>query len=433
MTDSAAPFPPLFTVNKHGKLHQWRIWVKGSAIHRSDGNVDGKQRDLGIQNARAMNVGRSNSVSAEAQARVLAERMWVKQLDKKYAPGKDDVKGKVIFRHVQQQKAKNGRSNRGVKMWGASSTSNATAGAAVSGIAKLPPMLCPSGDFEKNKKHIVYPCVVQPKLDGLRCIASRRPDGTVSLQTRGGYEFVHLEHIRESLTKFFEGAPPETLLDGELYAHTLPKAIAADVAPGGENVARFQFVSSVCKVSRTNPADLEQHVGYWVFDLYNLELEYVERQKRLRAALRDPIPHLTLVESRPVETEAQVEKALVHFVGHNFEGAIVRNLHGLYQAGPTRSKNLIKYKLFFDEEVTLVGASAKTGTQAGAVVWEVRDASGHTFSASMLGTVQFQRELYDSRKKYLDGKTKATIRFNERSQLGIPRFARVIGVREPGT
>ncbi|MCK4501332.1 hypothetical protein KAU11_12600, partial [Candidatus Babeliales bacterium] len=49
----------------------------------------------------------------------------------------------------------------------------------------------------------------QPKLDGVRCIASK--DG---LHTRGGKSIVTCLHIEEQLQPFFEKFPDE-ILDGE--------------------------------------------------------------------------------------------------------------------------------------------------------------------------------------------------------------------------
>ena len=44
----------------------------------------------------------------------------------------------------------------------------------------MKPML--AHEFKKNKHKVKYPCIVQPKLDGIRCIATIK-DGKCTLRT----------------------------------------------------------------------------------------------------------------------------------------------------------------------------------------------------------------------------------------------------------
>jgi len=70
------------------------------------------------------------------------------------------------------------------------------------------------------KKYEVFaPGFVQPKLDGIRCIA--RPDG---LFTREGQPILGAPHIHEGLSALFAG-DPDLILDGELYNHELKDAV----------------------------------------------------------------------------------------------------------------------------------------------------------------------------------------------------------------
>jgi hypothetical protein len=71
---------------------------------------------------------------------------------------------------------------------------------------KYYPML--AHQFNQKKKEIKYPCFVQPKLDGVRCI-------TVSgrLYSRNGNPFPTLEHIKKEL----DSLKDNLVLDGELY------------------------------------------------------------------------------------------------------------------------------------------------------------------------------------------------------------------------
>ena len=62
--------------------------------------------------------------------------------------------------------------------------------------------------YEKKKKEIKFPCFVQPKLDGVRCVAVKG-----ELFSRYGNVFPTLSHIKKDLLKNTDNL----LLDGELF------------------------------------------------------------------------------------------------------------------------------------------------------------------------------------------------------------------------
>ena len=59
-----------------------------------------------------------------------------------------------------------------------------------------------------HKKRIEYPCYVQPKLDGILCIAIKG-----ELYSRNGYPFPTMDHIKAELKYNTDNL----VLDGELY------------------------------------------------------------------------------------------------------------------------------------------------------------------------------------------------------------------------
>ena len=82
---------------------------------------------------------------------------------------------------------------------------------------KLLPML--AHPFAKRKHNINYPAIVQRKFDGVRCLAILKDDGTVSLMSRKGKEFPHMNHIRKDIAA--NNSDTTLILDGELYSDTL--------------------------------------------------------------------------------------------------------------------------------------------------------------------------------------------------------------------
>ena len=94
------------------------------------------------------------------------------------------------------------------------------------------------------------PCFSQPKLDGIRCIATSE-----GLFSREGKEFVAAPHIQQALEDVFD-KHPGVVFDGEFYNHDY----------------HDDFNAIVSAVKRTKPSseDLEvsaKLVQYHVYDL----------------------------------------------------------------------------------------------------------------------------------------------------------------------
>ena len=81
-------------------------------------------------------------------------------------------------------------------------------------IKTLSPMLAKTFD---NGKHLHYPLYIQPKIDGLRCLA--HPHGLFS---RTGCPFLGLLAIQNDLKTYFLKKGGRVVVDGELYSEEMP-------------------------------------------------------------------------------------------------------------------------------------------------------------------------------------------------------------------
>ena len=79
----------------------------------------------------------------------------------------------------------------------------------------IKPMLAQVYDSNKFTIELHSGVMVQPKLDGIRCIFTK--DGAYS---RAGNKFMNLAHLELKLVQFFK-KNPDIILDGELYNHKL--------------------------------------------------------------------------------------------------------------------------------------------------------------------------------------------------------------------
>ena len=101
-----------------------------------------------------------------------------------------------------------------------------------------------------NPDKAVFPALLQPKLDGVRCVFTK--DGAFS---RTGKEFKNVDHIIKTLKPLFKQCP-YMKLDGELYNHEL----------------KDDFEKIISLVRKTKPTfehrqEAEKLVQYHIYDV----------------------------------------------------------------------------------------------------------------------------------------------------------------------
>ena len=259
------------------------------------------------------------------------------------------------------------------------------------------PMLAKTFD---NGKHLRFPLYIQPKIDGLRCLA--HPNGLFS---RTGCPFLGLDAIKNDLKTYFlknEGC----VVDGELYSDEMP----------------FEELSGYCRRQKEIPSGKE--VVFHVFDV--IPPTNIVFEDRLRLFPRET-KHIRLVQTQQIEKPEQIEENLKKFVANGYEGIILRNRDGVYQMGH-RSWDLQKYKLFQEEEFEIVGFTEGTGREKGLVIWECQTVEGKTFHVRPEGDHDTRRNMFQNANGYI-GK-KLTVIFQEYTKENIPRFPVAKALRE---
>lgn len=287
------------------------------------------------------------------------------------------------------------------------------------------PMLAQSYDPSKARKNgIVFPCYIQPKLDGLRCLIYKNPTtGQIVTQSRTGGIFEHLYHIVDFLKvrEFFEKYP-NVILDGELYTTEIP----------------FENLAGIIKKKKVGEEDLKQLslISYHIYDCILLEYPSVTFQERI-AQLEEfklelgggkapgsaeggaSVPPIEFVSTYFIQKDNFYQHFQM-FVETGYEGAMLRNIHGVYKQN-YRSPDLQKYKEFFEDEFTIVDFTHGEGRDEGTVIWICETQDGERqFSVRPRGSIEFRRDMY-SRAKSFVGK-KLTVIFQELTELGVPRF-----------
>jgi len=290
------------------------------------------------------------------------------------------------------------------------------------------PML--ANTFDKSKYNtlkpsksykIPFPCYVQRKYDGIRCLAHIKNNKLV-LESRKGVVFSHFDTIRQKLVELLSAYPTHMsfYLDGELYTDLLP----------------FEKINGATRITlgKATPIDLENinKIKYHIYDVYspdNPMMTYKQRMEILDDLKRyiSPTEPVAIVHTDDAESMDDVKRLHDVYVQEGFEGIMLRDPQGTYEIDK-RSKYLQKYKEFMEEEFTIVGFHDGDGLDNEMVIWECETSNGQRFSAKPRGTHEYRRELFENATQYI-GK-KLTVIFQEYSTDGIPRFPIGKDIRE---
>ena len=399
-------FQTLYGIEKNGKVKVWNAVVEENADGTATatieyGQIDGKKQTAVRNYTEGKNIGRKNETTPYAQCVQETERKWKDKKEKEgYTTEMPNGDGDG---DIQPQKTPD----------------VAAAGGAGSVIY---PML--AGKYEphtakKKRTDIQYPCFVQPKLDGLRCITYINVGGNgVIAQSRTGGTFESVGYITHELFPIFK-AHPRIALDGELYTKDVP----------------FETLAGIIKKKKRVDADREllKHVKYHIYDMIHLDnpdMPYVDRHQFICKALRDhssPFSFLEIVRTDKVKSVDEFNEKFGEFVANDYEGIMLRNINSVYQQG-FRSNDLQKYKEFHEEEYPIVGFDQGDGRDKGTVIWKCQTNEGRTFSVRPRGTNEHRQELFKNGKSYV-GK-QLTVIFQELSELNVPRFPVGKAVRE---
>lgn len=370
-------FPTLYHKAKTGAIHQWTIWTEGADIVTEYGQVGG-QMQYARRTAEGKNIGRSNETSPAEQAVCEAKSDWTYRVERKYAEtmeaAQEEVFLPMLAKTFKDQKKPQSKWGRGV----------------------------------------TYPCDVQPKLDGVRCMAFW--DGNeIYLGTRNGKEWTAPRHIKRELEEYM---PKEMVLDGELYIHG----------------ALFEDLSSWTKKVYPETAKLEYHVFDMPLDENGINRPWRERCKNMERFFKKFSNEIKMLRQVPIYTAKNMTEALAYedqFIADGYEGAMTRNLDDEYLFGH-RATGLQKIKSSIDAEFQVVSFKEGVGRDKGCVVWICRTKDGQEFDCRPKGTLERRAQIYNEAKRNFKkfDRQWLKVRYQNLTENGIPRFPRSVGFRD---
>jgi DNA ligase-1 len=350
------------------KIQEYTIQVEDDKYRTISGYTDGAKTTSEWTVCSGKNIGRSNETTPSQQAVSEAQAKINKKVDSGYFADIKQIDTSVLFK----------------------------------------PML--ANKWEDRKDKVTYPLYSQPKLDGIRCIV--KEDG---MWTRTGKPIDSAPHIFNALAPLFANNP-NLIFDGELYADKYSN----------------DFNAIVSLVKKTKPtakdlADSAKVIEYHIYDLPSSKQAFKQRSDELS---KMNLPKCCVkVSTHYVFDEEAVMDLYAEYIEQGYEGQMIR-VDGKYEN--KRSNSLLKHKSFIDQEYTITGVIEGNGNLAGMVGALEFDCPTATtssfFNASVNGGWEHLQELWKDRASLI-GKS-ATVKYFNLTPAGIPRFPKVIAIRD---
>ena len=363
----------IFKRTKTSAVQTWQIIVEGNSYYTVDGQIDGVKSKSAPTVCKGKNIGKANETTDEQQAIAEAEAKIEKKLKTGYS--EDIANIDTCLKYFEPQLAEK---------------------------------------YIEFKDSVVFPILASRKIDGARMVNT-----ATAITTRKGEDYLSCPHIQKALKPFFV-KHPKGVVDGEIYSH-------------GQF---FEKIMSLVRKKKPTQAEIDESeklCKLWIFDgiVDDSKEGFAKRFSDLKRELKATIDSKTLekyfvfVENVVINSHEAFEAEHDKYAGEGFEGAILRYANAPYYN--KRSKYLLKYKHFIDEEFVIVDFLEGTGSDAGlASKIVVRLKDGSTSEAGIRGDTAYVTQLLKDRKHYI-GK-KATIRYQNFTKYGKLHFGVAVNI-----
>lgn len=424
----------LYKKSSTGKILQWSAEVYNSSIEVSifinSGELNGKIVTTKRHNIKGKNIGKSNETSPFDQATSEVKSLYLKRkregykslIDLNYrsisnAFGEEDIVN-FLYRNLpfdtrdvdgnlKPMKAQQYyRSNKGKKDKEGNYIGWKDPSGKIWDDRKYYYLLNPY--VKKSSKDIImkFPCLIQPKINGVRCTISLDINGNVQILSKEGlkYNLPHIEQEFEEYKNVFFSTLDDTILDiifdGELYIY-------------GESLQNI--VSAVKSNNLHTP-----RVKFICFDLAIPLLNNLKRILLLKELLHFTQINLNssieYVTTLKINNELLVQEITDKYIKEGYEGSILRNPDGLYAFGK-RPMDMCKLKRVLDEEFEIVNVICQDKNPSLGLFVCVNK-NGKEFKVTPKGDINFKELILYQKHKYI-GK-QLTCTFYEYTEDGIP-------------
>jgi ATP-dependent DNA ligase len=358
----------LYKRNVNGSINQWTIIIEDDGYYTEYGIVNGKMTTSDKVFVKPKNVGKKNETTIQEQS--VNEAMAIiakKKKSENFVDNYNDV-DKITF---------------------------------------SPPML--ASVYSKYTDKIKF---CQPKLDGIRCNMCFS-DGKILALSRKNNEFYTVDHIKDKLYDILS-KHQSIHIDGELYNHTLH-----------DDFNKIVSLVKKEKVSDKDRSEIEKYVRYNIYDIWDDNNPDMLFEDRFNIILQlfGNIEYIDIVPTNKITDEDSLEKNMDLYLADGYEGLILR-LNEPYEH--KRSKNLLKYKKFQDDDFLIIDICE--GVVKGHAEYVVVQLQNDTCKATIAATDEECSKML-SNKDYIIGKY-GTVKYFGYTKDGKLRFPILKSIRD---
>jgi len=398
----------LYARDSKGKILEWSVATEqlglDTSIRISYGEFDGAKAITWRNKIQGKNIGKANETSGEEQAENDCVSLIKRQKDKGYIELDVVISGSLLLTkealeavlpkyrrdasgNIKPMKAQ--QYYRSKKNWTAPDGS-------VWDDRKYYYIKNPHTIKETNAIVTKFPCMAQPKINGVRALIIKEENNYIIKSKEGLiYDLPHITNYLKSkdLQNFID------VLDGEIYLH-------------GESL---QTISSAVKKPNLQ-------TGYLKFIMFDLAIEEetnVERWNKLKefaTLVNDINSPFELITTALITSDARAQQFTDINIEKGYEGTIFRDTNATYKFG-SRPVTMTKLKRALDAEFKIVNVlpQEKDNTKAN---FECITKEGEKFLVDPKGTDEYKRNLLISANEII-GKN-LTLTFYEYTDLGKP-------------
>lgn len=397
--DSFTLNQPIYKIDNDGRIREWKIAVIDHGTHAEILTLTGLQGSPNHVPSSVMiyegkNIGKANETTYYEQAVKDALSAAKLKLREEYRIRQEDARPQELSGGIKAPML--------AKVYDPS--------AKIKGSKTLAKM--------KIHGHTVH---VQPKYDGVRCMAKINLDGCQFYTRKGDVMPVKLPHIEEQLFESYKnaGLTDEIILDGEAFSDEIS----------------FSKLNGLLNSKKPLTPAKQLYVKdtyYVLFDVYS-DNPYRERHNALQPFASQDVRIIPTHEI--MATDDAIRAYMDTFLEEGHEGLMIRQLKVGYEH--KRTWNLIKYKDWIESEFVLLGIEEESrgGGLIGGFVLEMEDKSHVdsngkpilTFKAGCALSRSEQREFTANIKDHIGGL--ATIKYQLVKGDPRPRFGKFKSMR----
>lgn len=403
----------LYKKNSKGEILIWRISNRENYILIESGKLNGKLAATGRKITEGKNIGKANETSIDEQSHSEVESLIHRKKRQGYKSledlnvEKEDTEHITLDLLLQLRLPKDSTDLEGnikpmkCQQYYRSKPNWTDPTGKVWKDRKYYYLLNPDVEKEPNAIIIKFPCLIQPKINGVRATVSLDDSGQVQILSKEGlkYNIPHIEKEFKSLPFEYtqNNETVDLIYDGELYIHGEP----------------LQNITSAVKSNNM----FSSNIVFICFDLILPTYQNLMRYEILKYIIKSydrkyifKIPTFMAYEDKHVQARTNI------WIGAGYEGSICRHPNALYEAGK-RPMTMVKLKRIISKEFKITDIVPQDkNPELG--MYQCITPEGEYFDATATISNEQKEVLLITKHQYIG--QMLTVDFYEYTEKGIP-------------